>query len=163
MDELKIVSVRLVEEQPWKSRSQLNSPEKVAEFLSEELSCYDRELFCCLNMSTKSQVINMSIMSIGTLNAALVHPREVFKSAILSNANSVILAHNHPSWDCTPSEEDRNITRRLEKSGRLLGIEILDHIITGEPGVYYSFREKGILPVRNIDIHMAADKVVRSR
>jgi len=163
MDELKVVSVRLVEEHPWKSRSQLNTPTKIAEFLSEELSSYDRELFCCLNMSTKSQVINMSIISMGTLNTALVHPREVFKSAILSNASSVILAHNHPSWICTPSEEDRDITRRLEGCGRLLGIEILDHIITGEPGVYYSFREKGILPAPDMEIHIAADRAVRSR
>jgi len=163
MDELKVVSVRLVEEQPWKSRSQLNTPTEVAKFLSEALSSYDRELFCCLNMSTKTQVINMNIISMGTLNAALIHPREVFKSAILSNANSVILAHNHPSWNCTPSEEDRNITRRLEGCGRLLGIEILDHIITGEPGVYYSFREKGILPAKDTEIHMAADRAVRSR
>lgn len=109
--ELKVVSIRLVDEPPLFSSSQLTSPKEVFELMGRELQTYDRELFCVLNLRTNNQVINMNVVSVGTLNTALAHPREVFKSAILSNADGIILLHNHPSGSCDPSREDCLITK----------------------------------------------------
>ena len=90
-------------------------------------------------LSTKGEVNHISIVSIGNLNSALVSPREVFKVAILSNANSVILFHNHPSGKCLPSDEDRQTTQRLCEAGEILGISVMDHIVVGGSKGYYSF------------------------
>jgi DNA repair protein RadC len=84
-------------------------------------------------------------VSVGDLSSALVHPREVFKPAILSNAASVILAHNHPSGDPQPSPEDCAVTRRLQEAGQILGIEVLDHVIIGDASRWASLREKGLM------------------
>lgn len=145
-NELQVVSIRLVDEPPWIGKDSLNSPEKVANFLGEELSKYDREVFCILNMSTKNQVINMNIVSVGTLNGALISPRELFKSAILSNSAQIILVHNHPSGVAIPSREDILITQRLSACGDLLGIPVIDHIITGGKGELYSMRKENTFP-----------------
>lgn len=161
--ELKVVSIRLVEDPPWRSGTNLDSPAAIAGFLSKELSSFDRELFCILNMSTKNQVINMNIVSMGTLNESLAHPREVFKSAILSNASSVVLVHNHPSGICEPSQADIQITKRLEDSGKILGITVLDHIITGQAGHYFSFKEENILPIKDSSLPLVADPKVPGR
>lgn len=96
-------------------------------------------------MDTKNQPIAINVVSVGTLSSSLVHPREVFKPAILSNSASIILSHNHPSGDCTPSSEDISVTARIKESGKLLGIELLDHIIIGDMDGYISVKEKGIL------------------
>ncbi len=93
-------------------------------------------------LDTKAQPNSISTCSMGTLNASLVHPREVFKSAILSNAHSILLAHNHPSGDPTESMEDIKITERLVEAGKIIGISVLDHIIVGD-GNYISLKEKG--------------------
>ena len=98
MNELKVVSIRLVDEPPLFSKRELTPPKAVSEFMGQELQKYDREFFCVLNLKTNNQVINMNVVSVGTLNTALAHPREVFKSAVLSNAAGIILLHNHPSW-----------------------------------------------------------------
>ena len=103
---LDIVQVKLVMDKTLYSEEQLSSPDQVVQFMRKELSEYDREVFCILNCTTKSQVINMNIVSMGTINASLVTGREVFKSAILSNASYVILLHNHPSGDPQPSNYD---------------------------------------------------------
>ena len=95
-------------------------------------------------LNAKNQVIDVECVSEGTLTASLVHPREVFKAAIRRSAHAVILAHNHPSGDPTPSREDREITRRLVQAGRVIGIEVLDHLVVGQGG-YTSFRERGLL------------------
>ena len=87
----------------------------------------------------------MNIVSIGTLYSSLVHPREVFKTAILSNAASIILFHNHPSGDPEPSTEDTTITKRIKEAGTLMGIELLDHVIIGSEGRFYSMKEQGII------------------
>ncbi len=97
----------------------------------------------CVN--AKNEVNAIEIVSTGTLSSALVHPREIFKAAILSNAHAVILCHNHPSGDPAPSREDREITRRLVEAGMLMGIEVLDHVIIGDHHRYVSFRERGLL------------------
>jgi len=93
-----------------------------------------REEFHIVCLDTKNQIIGTHQISVGTLDASLVHPREVFKPAIKDSASSVILVHNHPSGDPTPSPEDRQVTRRLEEAGKLLGIDVLDHIVLGSRG-----------------------------
>ena len=140
-----VVSIRLVEEPPLYRRKELKNPCDVAELFQDFLKDCDREMFCILNLRTKNQVINVNVVGMGTLNSVLVHPREVFKSAILSNASSIILAHNHPSGDPEPSRHDIEVTKRLAEAGNLMGIEVLDHIVVAE-NRYFSFREENILP-----------------
>ena len=140
-----VVSIRLVEEPPLYSSKELKNPCDVAELFQDFLKDCDREMFCILNLRTKNQVINVNVVGMGTLNSVLVHPREVFKSAILSNASSIILAHNHPSGDPEPSRHDIEVTKRLAEAGNLMGIEVLDHIVVAE-NRYFSFREENILP-----------------
>lgn len=159
-NELKVVSIRLVEEPPLFSKKVISSPYDVLDVLAEELKKYDRELFCVLNLRSKNQVINMNIVSMGTLNNALIHPREVFKSAILSNASSIMLLHNHPSGDCKPSDEDIKITKELIESGKCLEIPVIDHIIVGEQQKYFSFYEHEILFQRNRESKCVSGKNV---
>ena len=124
------------------------SREQTLELMAKELSQYDREVFCILNMKNNGQVINMNLVSVGTINASLVIPREVFKSSILANASAIIGLHNHPSGNVKPSKEDMIVTRKLQKCGQLLGIELLDHIIVGGTnGKMLSFREEKMLNV----------------
>ena len=100
------------------------------------------EVFAILCLSTKHRVIGYHEVSRGTLDTALVHPREVFKAAILANAAAIILTHNHPSGDPTPSADDLTLTQRLVEAGRLLGIDVLDHIVIGD-GMWVSIMELG--------------------
>ena len=124
------------------------SREQTLELMAKELSQYDREVFCILNMKNNGQVINMNLVSVGTINASLVIPREVFKSSILANASAIIGLHNYPSGNVKPSKEDMIVTRKLQKCGQLLGIELLDHIIVGGTnGKMLSFREEKMLNV----------------
>ena len=95
-----------------------------------------------LALDTKNKVIGIFSLSIGSLNASIIHPRDVFQRAILSNAASVILVHNHPSGDPTPSPEDMELTRKLVEAGKMLDITVLDHVIVGE-GAYISMKEHG--------------------
>jgi DNA repair protein RadC len=104
----------------------------------------DREVFVVMCLDRKNGLIGLNLVSVGLLTGSLVHPREYFKPAILSNASSVILSHNHPSGDPLPSQEDRALTARLVQAGKLLGIEVLDHIIVGD-GKYFSFADEGLL------------------
>lgn len=101
------------------------------------------EKFGILTLNTKNAIAGVHILSVGTLNAAIVDPREVFKAAILNNAAALVCFHNHPSGDPSPSQDDVNMTRRLVEAGELMGIEVLDHIIIGH-GVYTSLKECGI-------------------
>ncbi len=105
----------------------------------------DREVFGILLVDTRNRVTGLHVVSMGTLNGSLVHPRECFKAAILGNAAGLILFHNHPSGDPTPSREDVGLTQRLFEAGRLLGIEVLDHLVLGDDGRYVSFKEQGLL------------------
>ena len=144
--ELQVVNIRLVREPGLYSEKCLTCPEDAVELMAGELAQYDREVFCILNLKTNGQVINMNIVSVGTLSSALVSPREVFKSSILSNAHNVIALHNHPSSRIDPSEEDLKITERLRACGELLDIPLLDHIIVGgQTGRRFSFKEEGLL------------------
>jgi DNA repair protein RadC len=106
------------------------------------LGSLDRELFLSLLLDTKQRLTGVSLVSVGTLDASLVHPREVYKPAIVGNAAAVICVHNHPSGDPNPSKEDHEITRRLAEAGRVLGIPLLDHLVIGADG-YASFKDRG--------------------
>jgi DNA repair protein RadC len=103
----------------------------------------DREVFAVAMLDGKNRMVGLHVVSQGTLNACLVHPREIFKAAILANAAAVILCHTHPSGDPAPSAEDLNLNARLVDAGRLLGVEVLDHVILGAGGCYDSLRERG--------------------
>ena len=105
----------------------------------------DREVFGILLVDARNRITAMHIVSMGTLNGSLVHPREVFKVAILGSAAAIILFHNHPSGDPAPSREDRELTRRLIEAGRILGIQVLDHVVLGDEGHYFSFKERALL------------------
>lgn len=122
----------------------VTSPKEVYKIIAEYLKGVDREHLVLLTLDTKNVITSITTISIGSLNTSIVHPREVFKTAILSNAASIILAHNHPSGDSTPSKEDINITDRIKESGKILGIDLLDHLIIGDDS-YISLKEKGIL------------------
>jgi len=103
-----------------------------------------KEHFCVFLLDTQNRIIDKEIVSIGTLNASIVHPREVYRSAIAQSACSIIIAHNHPSGSLEPSEEDLRVTKRLADCGRLIGIELLDHVIVTAMG-HMSFRERNLL------------------
>lgn len=125
-------------------RVDLSNPRAVFEFLAPRMSHLTREQFHVILLTAKNHVIDVECVSEGTLTASLVHPREVFQSAIRRSAHAVIVAHNHPSGDPSPSREDQEVTRRLVQAGRLIGIEVLDHLVVGQ-GRYTSFRERGLL------------------
>jgi DNA repair protein RadC len=125
-------------------RPTVRSPQDVCSFVMEEMCYLDREHFRVVILNTKNQVLAVETVSVGSLNSSLVHPREVFKPAVLKSAAAVILLHNHPSGDPTPSREDLEITRRLAEAGKLIGIEVLDHIIIGDH-VFTSLKEKAVI------------------
>lgn len=122
----------------------LSNPDSVADFLYEYFRGSYKEEFCVLFLDTKNKVIGAQTVSIGTINQSLVHPREVFRYAIMKNSNSIILSHNHPSGDPTPSKEDILITERLIKAGEYIGIRVLDHLIIGDRR-YISLREENLV------------------
>ena len=139
-----VVSIRLVEEPPLYSSKELKNPCDVAELFQDFLKDCDREMFCILNLRTKGQVINLNVVGVGTLNSVLIHPREVFKSAILSNASNIILAHNHPSGNTSPSRDDDRLTEAVRRAAELMNIRLLDHLVVTD-GDYYSYCDEGRL------------------
>ena len=127
------------------SNSKYRCSEEIAESeLAKDLIKSDREKFICLHLNTKNQIISFEVVSVGSLTASIAHPREVYKSAILSNAASVIFMHNHPSGDPQYSNDDLEVTRRLVKAGEILGINVLDHIIVAQNG-FFSFRQHNLI------------------
>jgi len=122
----------------------ITSPSDVVNFFNLELADSKVEKFAIVLLNTKNVVINWEIISIGSLNASIVHPREVFNRAIKRSAASIIAIHNHPSGAIEPSREDKAITKRLNESGQLVGIPLVDHIIIGK-NQYYSFKEQNQL------------------
>lgn len=124
-------------------RPVIDSPSGAAELLQGQMRYLDREHFQVMLLNQKKAVLSIETISIGTLSSSLVHPREVFKPAIKRSASTMILAHNHPSGDCVPSEYDIQVTHRLKAVGEIVGIEVIDHIIIGEDK-YYSFLENSI-------------------
>lgn len=138
------VDVRLVlkESASLYSTESLSGPEQAARIMAEAMKDLDREMVCVVNMDNHLRPINYNVVSIGSLNASVVPVQNVFKSSILSNAGSIMLLHNHPSGEITPSSEDFEITRRLVEAGKLMDIPVIDHVIIGAgEGRRYSFRE----------------------
>lgn len=127
------VTTRLIRESGPHYLVPIKSPDQVAEIMKQHIDMenLDREMFCSIYLSRKNDVLAIHSVSIGGLASSLVHPREVFKPAFLTSAAAIILVHNHPSGDPTPSPEDLKVTKRLTEAGKLLGIEILDHVIIG--------------------------------
>ncbi|WP_111644660.1 RadC family protein [Paranoxybacillus vitaminiphilus] len=126
----------------YNERYVIRSPEDGAKYVMDDMRFLSQEHFVALYLNTKNQVIHRKTVFIGSLNASIVHPREVFKEAIKRSAASIICAHNHPSGDPTPSREDIEVTKRLVECGRMIGIELLDHLIIGDRK-FVSLKEKG--------------------
>ena len=124
-------------------RPVISSPADVDGLLRGRIAHLDRENFVVVLLNTKNEVLGFPTVSVGTLSASLVHPREVFKPAIRASAAGIILAHNHPSGRVGPSREDREVTGRLKEAARIIGIEVLDHVILGDG--HFSMKEHGIL------------------
>jgi len=125
-------------------KNRISSAKDVYDYFVDEYGTRKKEHFICLYLDTKNQIIKDEVISVGTLNASLVHPREVFVGAIRERANSVILVHNHLSGDCEPSVEDEEITEKLREAGELLGVKLLDHVIVGKKD-YWSWKDSKFL------------------
>lgn len=122
----------------------IKSPKDVADLFMAEMRYHKKEHFKILMLNTKNEVISSDLVSVGSLNSSLVHPREVFVNAIRKSTSSIILVHNHPSGNPCPSKEDINITKRLIEAGKIIGIDVLDHIIIGD-GSYFSLKEQAMI------------------
>jgi DNA repair protein RadC len=125
-------------------RAVIRMPKDAAELIMQDMRYLDREHFRAILLNVKNQILDVVTISIGTVNSSLVHPRELFKDAIRTSSSGVILVHNHPSGDPSPSRQDKDLTTRLIEAGKVLGIEILDHIIIGD-NRYVSFKETGLM------------------
>ena len=135
---------RREELEPELKNFDIKDPETVVKAIRAGIKDKAKEHFKLILLNPRNKIVGISTISIGTLNASLVHPREVFKDAIKHSAASIVLAHNHPSGDPDPSEDDLTITKRLVEAGRILGIEVIDHIIIVKNG-FFSFKEKGLI------------------
>lgn len=135
----KRISTQSVEE-----KVKVTSPIDIINLLMEDMRYLKKEHFKVAILDTKNQIITIENISVGNLNSSIVHPREVFNAAIRRSANSIILIHNHPSGDPTPSREDINITNRIIDAGNIIGIKVLDHLIIGD-NKYISFKERNII------------------
>lgn len=142
------VRVLLVKDGPALSTQwdrQVRQAKDIVDFMAPIAEGLDREHFWCILLDGRNRVTGLNVVSVGTLTTALVHPREVWKPAILGSAAAVVLCHNHPSGDPTPSGEDIALTRRLDQAGEVVGIRLLDHIVLGEAGGYRSLADDGVL------------------
>ena len=138
-----VVSVRLVKDAPIYSEHSLETPTDVVRLLGQEMCEFDREVVCVIHLNTKNQPINCTYVSVGALDHCLVTPREMLKAAILSNAGGIIMLHNHPSGRLQPSRHDIEITDQMIQVCRMVGINLLDHIIVGGDNTeYFSFLAK---------------------
>lgn len=128
----------------YTDRYVIRSPEDGANYVMNDMRFLSQEHFVCLYLNTKNQVLHKQTIFIGSLNASIVHPREVFREALKRSAASIICLHNHPSGDPAPSREDIEVTKRLVECGKMIGIDVLDHLIIGE-NKFVSLKEKGYL------------------
>ena len=143
---LDVVSVRLVKDAPIYSEQAFNNPADIAAVMGESMCQFDREVVCVVNLRSDLTPINVHFASVGILNEAMAHPRELFESSILSNAASMLLIHCHPSGSVFPSKADTMLTDRMNKLCELMGIPLVDHIIVGgDNKAFFSFREKGMI------------------
>lgn len=145
MEKINVVSIKLFKEGDLLVESnKIKSTGDAFSVLKKYLDHKDREYLVVLTLDTRNKITNINTVSIGTLNSSMAHPREIFKTAILSNAESIIIGHNHVSGDSFPSGEDIQMTRIIKKCGDILGIVLLDHLIIGDDN-YTSLKEKGII------------------
>ena len=150
MNRINTVKIKMVKEcSSLYDSSTITAPNDAVTIVRQYLDGTDRENFILLALNNKNKVICINTISIGHLSASIVHPREVFKSAILSNCASIIVVHNHPSGNSNPSHEDLAVTERLVKAGKILDIPVLDHIIIGDgTAEWFSFKSDGLLKGR---------------
>jgi DNA repair protein RadC len=139
-----LIRLRVVRESRAKLK-QINSPQAVVECIKKEMQSLDREYVVAVLLDTRNNVIGIEELAKGTINTAPICSREVFKAAVLCNAQAFILFHNHPSGDPTPSTQDIEATRLLKKASAILEVNLIDHIIVGSNGTYLSMKEKGVL------------------
>lgn len=123
---------------------QIKTASDVYQYYVDELQNKTKEYFYALFLDTKNRILKDELISIGTLNESLIHPREIFNSAVQANCNSVIVVHNHPSGDCVPSDSDKEVTKVLVEAGNIMGIKVLDHVILGKEG-FISLKESGMM------------------
>lgn len=140
---VKSLEVREIE-YTYDERPKINSMDDVVQAVKPMIADPNKEFFMALYLNTKNGVLKQEVISIGSLNANIVHPREIFKTACMISASSIIVAHNHPSGDPSPSREDIEITKKLHEAGKMMGIELLDHVIIGFDR-NYGFKESGQL------------------
>ena len=126
------------------AKYKIKNPWDIYKYYMESLRYQYKEIFKVVLLNTKNEIITDVDISMGTLNSSLVHPREVFREAIIRSSNKIILLHNHPSGNAEPSKEDKSVTNRLKECGELIGIEVIDHIIIGD-GIYFSFKENMLI------------------
>jgi DNA repair protein RadC len=151
-----VVSVKLVKEASFLyAPRKIASPSDAAGMVKDFLQEADREKFVVVCLNTKNEPNCCSVVSTGTLNSSLVHPREVFKVALLANSAAIILSHNHPSGDPSPSQEDLEVTRRLAEAGKILGVDVLDHIVVGSSGI-----DKDLLTQRLEELTAESDRLL---
>ena len=137
-------TVSTVQEQVYEERKRISTPKDVQVLMTEHFDPH-KERFYVLLLNTKNELLKVDLVSVGSLNASIAHPREILKSAILESAASIILVHNHPTGDPTPSNEDVEFSRRMAKCCELMGIALLDHVIVGNgTGCFASLKEKGV-------------------
>jgi DNA repair protein RadC len=143
MIKVKSLEVREIE-YSYDKRPKINGMDDVVEVVKPLIADPNKEFFMALYLNTKNGVLKQEVVSIGSLGANIVHPREIFKTACMISASSIIVAHNHPSGDPSPSREDIELTKNLCEAGKMIGIELLDHVIIGYDK-NYGFKESGIL------------------
>jgi DNA repair protein RadC len=134
----------LVDEQAGKALKPITSPDEIIGLIRSKISDFSKEQFLVISLDTRNRPLGIDNVSVGTLTASLVHPRETYECAIRKHAASIIVSHNHPSGDEEPSEEDIKITQRLKEAGKVMGIELLDHIVVTKSS-YCSLKEKGMI------------------
>ena len=145
-EQIRVVNIRMVREPSLYSEERITCPEDAVKVIAKDLATYDREVFGVLNLKTNGQPINFNICSVGTLDAAIVSPANVVKSGILANAASILVFHTHPSGNLEPSQEDKDVTRRLLAATDILGLRLLDHVIVGgRQDRIFSFRSAGLI------------------
>lgn len=140
------ISKRLIKEESLNKHKSIivRSPKDIFPLLKEKIINFHKEYYMAVSLDNRNKIISIDIISIGTLNSSLIHPRETFEVAIKNHAGSIIICHNHPSGELIPSEDDVAVTNSLVKAGKLLGIEVADHLIITKDG-YFSFKEKKII------------------
>ena len=147
MVNISFLNLRVVKENSgrYDARKKIQNPNDIFNIAQNviHVNDYAEENLWLITLDTKNNITGIFTVSTGSLNASIVHPREIFKRAVLQNAASIIICHNHPSGDVTPSQEDINTTKRIYEAGKILGIELLDHIIIGD-NKYTSLKEKGV-------------------